>query len=205
MARSWHTSSLKQRGVTPNTMWESNRNEKSLTIATPELAQVAASIPAPRPTVRVEALPGGQTSIGKGLTLLGEISSSEPQESLFIDGSIQGSINLPGCRVTVGRAGHVTASIQAQDIVVMGKVRGNITASNRLDIRAEGSVTGEASAPRVSIEDGAYFKGSLEVRKSVAKPVVAVDHATMALETPTALLAQADVRAMNNHRTLQSA
>ena len=78
---------------------------------------------------------------------------------------MEGSINLPGNRVTVGRNGVVSANISAREIVVLGKVRGNITASDRVDIRGEGSLTGDVVAQRISIEDGAYFKGGIDIRK----------------------------------------
>jgi cytoskeletal protein CcmA (bactofilin family) len=78
---------------------------------------------------------------------------------------VEGSINLPGNRVTVGRNGVVAANISAREIVVLGKVRGNMTASDRVDIRGEGSLTGDVVAQRISIEDGAYFKGGIDIRK----------------------------------------
>ena len=82
---------------------------------------------------------------------------------------MEGSINLPGNRVTVGRNGQVAASITAREIVVLGKIKGNVSASDRVDIRAEGSLTGDVSAARISIEDGAYFKGGIDIRKVESK------------------------------------
>ena len=78
---------------------------------------------------------------------------------------MEGSINLAGNRVTIGRNGVVAANINAREIVVLGKVRGNITASDRVDIRSDGSLTGDVVAARISIEDGAYFKGGIDIRK----------------------------------------
>ena len=86
-------------------------------------------------------------------------------ESLFIDGKVEGAITLPGNRVTVGRNGQVAANISAREIVVLGKVRGNCQASDRIDIRSEGSLTGDVIAARISIEDGAFFKGGIDIRK----------------------------------------
>jgi cytoskeletal protein CcmA (bactofilin family) len=103
-----------------------------------------------------------QATIGKSLVIKGEVAGSE---SLYIDGRIEGSINLPGNRVTVGRNGVVSANITAREIVVLGKVRGNLSASDRVDIRNEGSLTGDVVAQRISIEDGAYFKGGIDIRK----------------------------------------
>jgi cytoskeletal protein CcmA (bactofilin family) len=104
-----------------------------------------------------------QATIGKSLVIKGEVTGSE---SLFIDGKVEGSITLPGNRVTVGRNGSVSANITAREIVVLGKVRGNANASDRVDIRSEGSLIGDVSAQRISIEDGAYFKGGIDIKKS---------------------------------------
>jgi cytoskeletal protein CcmA (bactofilin family) len=103
-----------------------------------------------------------QATIGKSLVVKGEVTGSE---SLYIDGKVEGAINLPGNRVTIGRNGQVSANITAREIVVLGKVRGNMTASDRVDIRSEGSLTGDVTAQRISIEDGAFFKGGIDIRK----------------------------------------
>lgn len=105
---------------------------------------------------------GEQATIGKSLIVKGELSGSE---SLYIDGKVEGAINLPGNRVTVGRNGQVAANIVAREVVVLGKVRGNCQASDRVDIRSEGSLTGDVIAARISIEDGAFFKGGIDIRK----------------------------------------
>jgi cytoskeletal protein CcmA (bactofilin family) len=109
---------------------------------------------------------GDQATIGKSLVVKGELSGSE---SLYIDGKVEGAINLPGNRVTVGRNGQVAANIVAREIVVLGKVRGNCQASDRVDIRSEGSLTGDVIAARISIEDGAFFKGGIDIRKPGAE------------------------------------
>ena len=114
---------------------------------------------APRPVTTTTA---DQATIGKSLVIKGEVTGSE---SLYIDGRVEGSINLSGNRVTVGRNGVVAANINAREIVVLGKVRGNLTASDRVDIRSDGSLTGDVIAARISIEDGAYFKGGIDIRK----------------------------------------
>jgi cytoskeletal protein CcmA (bactofilin family) len=128
---------------------------------------------APTPTPAIEPAPASaprnatmnsqdQATIGKSLVIKGEVTGSE---SLYIDGRVEGSINLPGNRVTVGRNGVVNANITAREIVVTGKVRGNLSASDRVDIRNEGSLTGDVVAQRISIEDGAFFKGGIDIRK----------------------------------------
>jgi cytoskeletal protein CcmA (bactofilin family) len=114
---------------------------------------------APRP---VTTTTSDQATIGKSLVIKGEVTGSE---SLYIDGRVEGSINLSGNRVTIGRNGVVAANISAREIVVLGKVRGNLTASDRVDIRSDGSLTGDVVAARISIEDGAFFKGGIDIRK----------------------------------------
>jgi cytoskeletal protein CcmA (bactofilin family) len=109
-----------------------------------------------------------QATIGKSLVIKGEVTGSE---SLYIDGRVEGTINLPGNRVTVGRNGQVTANVNAREVVVLGKVKGNLTASDRVDIRNEGSLTGDVVCQRISIEDGAYFKGGIDIRKPNAKEI----------------------------------
>ena len=114
---------------------------------------------------------GDQATIGKGLFIKGEISGSE---SLFVDGKIEGSISLPNNRVTVGRNGQVAANITAREVVILGKIRGNVSASDRVDIRAEGALNGDVSAARISIEDGAFFKGGIDIKKTDKQEAKAV-------------------------------
>ncbi len=134
---------------------------------TPEpIRPMSIPTPAPEPVRPAPVSTGEQATVGKGLFIKGEITGSE---SLFVDGKVEGSINLPGNRVTIGRNGQVAANITAREIVVLGKVRGNVTATDRVDIRAEGSLSGDVAAARISIEDGAFFKGGIDIRKPDAK------------------------------------
>ena len=111
--------------------------------------------------IKTVTAPVDQATIGRTLVIKGEISGSE---ALYIDGRIEGKITMPDSRVTIGRNGKVDASIQAREVVVMGKVTGNIECSDRVDIRAEGSVHGDISTARISVEDGAGLKGGIQVR-----------------------------------------
>jgi cytoskeletal protein CcmA (bactofilin family) len=125
------------------------------------------SEPTPAPAPRNAVLNNQeQATIGKSLVIKGEVTGSE---SLYIDGRVEGAINLPGNRVTVGRNGQVQANINAKEVVILGKVKGNVTASDRVDIRNEGSLTGDVVCQRISIEDGAYFKGGIDIRKPGVK------------------------------------
>lgn len=116
--------------------------------------------------VKTSSAPIEQASIGRSLTIKGEISGAE---SLYIDGRIEGTINIPDHRVTVGRNGNVTADVNAREVVIMGKVHGNVICSDRLDIRSEGSVTGDVVTQRISVEDGAILKGSVQVQAAEQK------------------------------------
>src|SRR5580692_1161058 len=165
-------------------MWKPNQTGPvNSTPTTPE-PQPRAVPPPPAPVeppVRAaQASTGEQATISKGLFIKGEITGSE---SLYIDGKIEGSLNLPGNRVTVGRNGQVAANITAREIVVLGKVKGNVTATDRVDIRAEGSLSGDVAAARISIEDGAFFKGGIDIRKPDAKPTPVANSTPAVAET----------------------
>jgi cytoskeletal protein CcmA (bactofilin family) len=111
--------------------------------------------------VKTTTAPIEQATIGRSLVIKGEVSGAE---ALYIDGRIEGKITLTDHRVTIGRNGSVQADITAREVVVMGKVTGNIECSDRVDIRAEGSVSGDISTVRISVEDGAALKGGIQVR-----------------------------------------
>ena len=143
-------------------MWKPSQPEPSSPPPAPEPVRPAPPTTTVESANRAGATAAEQASISKGLFIKGEITGSE---SLFIDGKVEGSINLNGNRVTVGRNGVVSANINAREIVVLGKVRGNLTASDRVDIRSDGSLTGDVIAARISIEDGAFFKGGIDIRK----------------------------------------
>lgn len=175
-------------------MWKPNQTGPT-SPSTPEPARPAPPASSPttfesgtvRPTsgaVASAAVPSGeQATIGKSLIIKGELSGSE---SLYIDGKVEGAISLPGNRVTVGRNGQVAANINAREVVVLGKVRGNIQASDRVDIRSEGSLTGDVAAARISIEDGAYFKGGIDIRKpgdTKNSPAPGSEHAAVEAKT----------------------
>jgi cytoskeletal protein CcmA (bactofilin family) len=116
--------------------------------------------------VKTTTAPIEQATIGRSLVIKGEISGSE---ALYIDGRIEGKITLTDNRVTIGRNGTVQADITAREVVVMGKVTGNIECSDRVDIRSEGVVHGNVSTTRISVEDGAVLKGGIQVKSGEQK------------------------------------
>jgi cytoskeletal protein CcmA (bactofilin family) len=108
----------------------------------------------------------GLAQIGKSVVIKGELSGSE---DLYLDGHVEGSIALKGNSLTVGPNGQVKASVDAKGVVVQGKLEGNISASDRVDLRKSAVVTGDISTQRISVEEGAFLKGKVEVHRSDTK------------------------------------
>jgi len=136
------------------------------------------------------------------LKFVGQITAAEP---LYIDGNIEGTINLPGHRVTVGQSGHVNATISAAEIIVLGTVVGNVSATDKVEIRAEGSLTGDISTARIRIEEGAIFNGSLEVCRPAAGLELVAGRSDDTLEQPVVTLAASEARKRAMPHLLQSA
>lgn len=101
------------------------------------------------------------TYIGKSLVIKGEVSGSEP---IHIEGKIEGPISLRGCHVNVGRDAVVTSNVHAGELIVRGTLNGNVTAGDRVEVHSGGSLTGNVSAGRISIEYGAFFHGKVDMR-----------------------------------------
>src|SRR6516164_3391407 len=108
----------------------------------------------------------GTARLGASLHVKGEISGNE---DLLIDGSVEGLVQLDERKLTVGATAKVTADIIAREVVVYGTVKGNLRAKDRIEIKKDGSVNGDLTTARIMIEDGAYFKGSIEIDKSAEK------------------------------------
>jgi cytoskeletal protein CcmA (bactofilin family) len=143
-------------------------------LQSPEQKYSPNSAPATNYTpVKPATSPVEQATIGRSLVIKGDVSGSE---SLFIDGRVEGSINFPENRVTVGRNGVVAANITANEVVIMGKVQGNVECSDRLDIRSEGLLAGDVITHRISVEEGAILKGGVEVRNPEKKDQKAHAH-----------------------------
>jgi cytoskeletal protein CcmA (bactofilin family) len=104
--------------------------------------------------------------LGSSLHVKGEISGNE---DLLIDGSVEGLVQLDERKLTVGATAKVTADIIAREVVVYGNVKGNLRAKDRIEIKKDGSVVGDLTTARIMIEDGAYFKGSIEIDKGSDK------------------------------------
>jgi cytoskeletal protein CcmA (bactofilin family) len=109
----------------------------------------------------------GSATIGKSVVVKGQIFG---REDLYIDGEVEGSIEMPEHRLTVGPHGKVNAGVKAREIVVIGTVHGNVDAADKLDLRKDARLVGDIKTARIVIEDGAYFKGSIDIVRPEPKP-----------------------------------
>jgi cytoskeletal protein CcmA (bactofilin family) len=149
-------------------MWKRKEDEYT---PTPEPTSQGSSIPAapapPRPSEpsrSAEPLRTGVdvATIGKSVVVKGELSGSE---DLIVDGEVEGSISLKGQTCTVGPNGRVRANIEARNVIVHGRVNGDIHASERVELRKTASLAGDIATARISIDDGAFFKGGIDIQK----------------------------------------
>ncbi len=153
-------------------MWNNKRKEEEYT------PRVSKNTPPSTPEPKKEGLPmstaplrtvpehetaKGAASIGKSVTIKGQIFS---REDLVVDGEIEGAIELNDHRLTVGPNGRVRAGIKAREIVVLGTIDGNVEALDKIDIRKDAKLVGDIKTARIIIEDGAYFKGSIDIVKN---------------------------------------
>ncbi|MFB3923078.1 MAG: polymer-forming cytoskeletal protein [Terriglobia bacterium] len=132
----------------------------------------------PEPTPKVTLTSSREphrTTLGPTVTLRGELTG---EEDLLIDGQFDGSIHLRDHCLTVGAQGQVKADIEVSRAIIQGAITGNITARERIEIHKTGKVMGDLVAPGIAIEDGAYFKGSIEILRDEGRPAI----------TPTSLV-----------------
>ena len=109
----------------------------------------------------------GMAVIGKSVMIKGQIMS---KEDLTVDGEVEGSIELHENRLTVGPHGRVQAGVKAREIVVLGTIHGNVETTDKIEIRKDAKLVGDIKTARIVIEDGAYFKGSIDIVKAEVKP-----------------------------------
>ncbi len=114
---------------------------------------------------------GRQALIGSTINIKGDISGDE---NLVIDGKVEGSIEMGTKEVTIGRSGRVSANVQANVIRIEGEVQGDISGNEKVIISKTGNVQGNIIAPRVTLEDGAKFKGSIDMDPAVSTPVTPI-------------------------------
>ena len=148
-------------------MW---KRDESVKPAAPPAPTPAAAPSAPAGAAPMASEPRAQfgrdmVNIGKSVVIKGELSGSE---DLTIEGHVEGRIDLKGNVLTIGPNGKIKAEVFAKAVVVLGEVTGNVTASEKVDIRDNGSVDGDIASPRVAIAEGAHFRGSVDMQRAGA-------------------------------------
>ena len=154
-------------------MWKRDESVKPTTPAPPAPAAPAATTPQqpyhqqPAASENRMQTERDKVNIGKSVVIKGELSGSE---DLTIEGQVEGKIELRENVLTIGPNGKIRAEVFAKAVIVLGEVAGNVTASEKVDIRDNGSVDGDIVSPRVAIAEGAHFRGSVDMQRGSAKP-----------------------------------
>ncbi len=150
-------------------MWKSSRREDEMpTPASEPHSTGSSSIPLPSmPSRSTEPISSERRSteiatIGKSVVVKGELSGSE---DLVVDGEVEGSIALRGQSLTIGPNGRVRANIEARNVIIHGRVHGDVHATDRVELRKTASLAGDIATARIAIEDGAFFKGTIDIQK----------------------------------------
>jgi cytoskeletal protein CcmA (bactofilin family) len=152
-------------------MWK--RDESVRSTGQPAAAsQQPAPVPAPTSAPKSETglrMEKDIVNIGKSVVIKGELNGSE---DLTIEGHVEGTIQLRDHVLTIGPNGRIKAQVFAKSVIVLGEVTGNVTASEKVDIRDNGSVDGDIVAPKVAIAEGAHFRGSVDMQRKAGSPQV---------------------------------
>jgi cytoskeletal protein CcmA (bactofilin family) len=161
-------------------MWNKRREEEMKPPVQPGAIPVGPSTPAsvvPKPIEvkkestpvsstpmgRIEPESRGSATIGKAVKIVGQIYS---KEELYVDGDLEGTLEALEHKLTVGPNGTVHAGVKAREVVVLGTIQGNVEAADKIEIRKDAKLVGDIRTARIIIEDGAYFKGSIDIVKS---------------------------------------
>ena len=151
-------------------MWKRDEAVKPVSPPPPAAMPPPASAPvgaaAPRSDVRTN-MEKDIVNIGKSVVIKGELNGSE---DLTIEGHVEGTIQLRDHVLTIGPNGRIKAQVFAKSVIVLGEVHGNVTASEKVDIRDNGSVDGDIISPRVAIAEGAHFRGSVDMQRKGGQP-----------------------------------
>jgi cytoskeletal protein CcmA (bactofilin family) len=142
--------------------------------------QTLAGTPGPRPEP-AHHLENENVNIGKSVVIKGELNGSE---DLTIEGHVEGTIQLRDHVLTIGPNGKIKAQVFAKAVIVLGEVTGNVTASDKVDIRDNGSVDGDIVSPRVAIAEGAHFRGSVDMQRKGGAPAQPAKPATAGAAAP---------------------
>lgn len=164
-------------------MWNKRRDEEPQRPYNPQTPAPVPVVPSPSPVVikkeatsvssmspaRSEpetrggpATSGGSATIGKAVKIVGQIYSNE---DLYVDGEVEGTVEAMEHKLTIGPNGTVKATVKARDVAVLGSIAGNVEATDKIEIRKDAKLIGDIKTARIIIEDGAYFKGSIDIVK----------------------------------------
>ena len=157
-------------------MWNKKREEEPLRPAYTPPAPPVNPVPAHNPVevrketpvssmppARFEAEPrGAAATIGKAVKVVGQIFS---REDLYVDGEVEGTVEALEHKLTIGPNGTVKATVKAREVVALGNIQGNVEAADKIEIRKDAKVVGDIHTARIVIEDGAYFKGGIDISK----------------------------------------
>ena len=145
-------------------MWKRDEAVKPAAPATETkpVASTPQAAAAPQPAETRRQIERDVVNIGKSVVIKGELNGSE---DLTIEGHVEGTIQLREHVLTIGPNGKIKAEVFAKSVVVLGEVTGNVTASEKVDIRDNGSVDGDIASPRVAIAEGAHFRGSVDMQR----------------------------------------
>jgi len=187
-------------------MWNKRREDEVLKPAAPPspspVGAAAPVVPTPLETKKeapsVSSMPvgrpdsdasrGGSASIGKAVRVVGQIYS---KEDLFVDGDLEGTVEALEHKLTIGPNGKVHATVKAREVVALGTIQGNVEAAEKIEIRRDAKLVGDIKTARIIIEDGAYFKGSIDIVKAeparpAPRPQVAPPSSIPVNQTPVA-------------------
>ena len=150
-------------------MWKRDEPAKpAAPAAAPPQTVTTSHEPVARPSAadHQRGLERSTVNIGKSVIIKGELTGSE---DLTIEGQVDGKIELRQNVLTIGANGKIKAQVFAKSVIILGEVTGNVTASEKVDIRDNGSVDGDITSPRVAIAEGAHFRGSIDMQRQGAK------------------------------------
>ncbi len=156
-------------------MWKKRNEETTPPASSPRTGSAGIQpegATSPRPPITPARVPRAVATIGKAVQIKGQIYS---EEDLRLDGQVEGTIELPGNSLIIGTSGKVQATIKAREVDVLGTVHGDIVAGDKITIRKAANLVGDLKSATISIEDGAYFKGSIDIVRPAAptKAVIA--------------------------------
>jgi len=135
---------------------------------------------------------GGSATIGKAVKIVGQIYS---KEDLYVDGDLEGTVEALEHKLTIGPNGTVHAGVKAREVIVLGTIQGNVEATDKIEIRKDAKLVGDIHTARIVIEDGAYFKGSIDIIKPEPAKAAAKPQSTAQSATPVPTHAPANVGA----------